>query len=283
MAYETMTPMLAKAADSDYAVPAFNILNHITTRAVLDTCEAERSPVILQTSVATVEQLGVREMAQFLIPMAERAAVPVAIHLDHCRKGALAKACIDAGWSSVMVDFSSLPLEENISKTRGIVEYAKGKRVSVEGELGAVGGVEDDIVVDEAGAHLANVDDSVRFVREAGVDVFAPAIGTAHGFYKRNPVIDFDLFARIKAAVGAPLVIHGGTGLAADVFGRLIRLGAAKINISSALKAAYMDGAEAYLKNNAQRDPLKMDGSIMDSVKAMAREHIGIFNSAGKA
>lgn len=283
MPYQTMIPMLEAAQNDDYAVPAFNILNHITAQAVTDTCGEAGSPVILQTSVATVKQIGVNRLADILIPIAENASVPVAIHLDHCKDLELARLCIDAGWSSVMIDFSSLPLEENISKTSEIVQYAQGKQVSVEGELGAIVGVEDDISVSVADAFSANEDDALRFVEETGIHVFAPAIGTAHGLYKASPNIDFELFERLTKLLSLPLVIHGGTGLSEEVFKRLIKIGAAKINISTALKNAYMDGAKKYLDSAENPNPLKMDASIAQSIRQMALDHIHIFNSAGRA
>lgn len=280
MPYQTMIPILKAAQANHYAVPAFNILNHITARSIVDTCEEARSPVILQTSVATVKQFGVQNLAEFLIPMAKNASIPVAIHLDHCKEDKIAKQCIDCGWSSIMIDYSSLPLEDNILRTREIVEYASGNDISIEGELGAVGGVEDDISVEDHNAHLANEDDSLRFIERTGIHVFAPAIGTAHGLYKSAPRIDFELLGRMTKQFSLPIVIHGGTGLDETVFRRLIELGAAKINISTALKNAYLDGAVAYLEAGAERNPLKMDLSIMESVRKMALEHIRIFGSS---
>ena len=283
MPYQTILPMMEAARDGGYAVPAFNILNHLTARSIIDMCVEKRSPVILQTSVATVKQYGSARLAEFLIPMAKNASIPVAIHLDHCRDTALAKQCVEAGWSSVMIDRSDLPLAENIRQTREVVEYARARNVSVEGELGAVTGVEDDIAVEAEAAHLAGIDDSLRFVEETEVDVFAPAIGTAHGFYKKSPNIEFDLFGQLRRSIAAPLVIHGGTGLGKEVFQKLISLGAAKINISSALKEAYLQGAASYLDAHAVCNALEMDRAIMESVRNMAEIHIEIFGSAQKA
>ena len=281
MPYENLKQMLNKAKNGAYAVPAFNILNHITARAVTNTCARLKSPVILQTSVATVKQCGVEGLAEFIVPMAKNAPVPVAVHLDHCRDADLAKACIDAGWSSVMVDYSHLPLAENIANTRAIADYAAG-RATVEGELGAVSGVEDDISVAEGEDCLADAGEAVEFVATAGIDVFAPAIGTAHGFYKHRPNIDFGLFEKLAGIINVPLVIHGGTGLDAEVFKKLVALGAAKINISSAIKKAYVDGAAAYLKTGG-KNPLEMDAAIAKSVDAVVEQHIKIFGSEGRA
>ncbi len=280
----SMTHMLEAAARGGYAVGAFNIVNELTARAVVACAEALRAPVILQTSVSTVKQIGVLPLIGFLRPLAENAAVPVAVHLDHCKDPALARACVDAGWSSVMIDASHLPLEENIAVTADIVRYASARGVSVEGELGAIGGVEDDIVVREGEASLADVDTSVRFTRETGVHAFAPAIGTAHGLYKGQPKLRFDRFEAIRAAVTPPLVVHGGTGLSEEAFQTLVRLGAAKINISTSLKHAYLGGIHDFLAENPDcADPLKLDKYVQARVEEDVRRHVALFEAAGKS
>ena len=276
--------MLEKAQADGYAVGAFNILSEITARAVVKACEQLRAPVILQTSPATVNQIGVPDLIGFLRSIADNAAIPVAVHLDHCKDLDLCRACIDAGWSSVMIDASHHTLAENISKTKEIVQYAQGKGISIEGELGAIGGVEDDISVSDEDAHLASVSDSVTYTKETGISLFAPAIGTAHGLYKGEPKIDFLRFEEIKSAVAMPLVIHGGTGLAPDVFKKLIKLGASKINISTAVKIAYLDGTKEFMsKNPDNANPLKLDAHIESCVKTMVHEHLDIFCTQDKA
>ncbi|MCL2539387.1 MAG: class II fructose-bisphosphate aldolase, partial [Oscillospiraceae bacterium] len=205
--------MLREATEKGYAVGAYNILNELTARAVVRACEEMRTPVILQTSTSTVKQIGINDIMGFLRSIAENTDIPVSVHLDHCKDLDLCRACVDAGWPSIMVDASHLPLDENIAKTREIVEYAAKKGVSVEGELGAISGVEDDISVSDSESHLASLKDSITFTEQTGVDLFAPAIGTAHGMYKGEPKLDFDRFDEIKRAVSQPLVIHGGTGL----------------------------------------------------------------------
>jgi fructose-bisphosphate aldolase class II len=266
MAYVSMNPILESARKGKYAVGAFNILNHLTAKAVIEAAEELKSPLIIQTSTSTVKSIGMIELIRFLKPMAESATVPVAIHLDHCTDKELAKKCIDAGWSSVMFDGSKLPLEDNIKYSKEIVEYAHKKDVSVEGELGAIFGVEDDIVV-SGETPLATVDGSRKYLVGAHVDAFAPAIGTAHGLYKGKPNIRFDLFSDIEKISPCPLVVHGGTGLEADVFTRLIRDGAAKINVSTAVKIAYIDGMKEYLAQHPNNlEPLKLDKFVSDKV-----------------
>jgi len=280
MPYVNVNEMLERAAGGGYAVGAFNIVNELSARAVVKACEEKNAPVILQTSVATVKQIGVPDLIGFLKNIAENSSVPVAVHLDHCKETELCLACIDAGWSSVMIDASHLPLSENILLTREVVDYARGKGVSTEGELGAISGVEDDLSVSEEDAYLASLEDSIVYVKETGVDIFAPAIGTAHGMYKGEPKLNFERFSEIRNAVGTPLVVHGGTGLAPDVFRKLIGIGAAKINISTALKIAYLSGIKSFIAENPDNtNPLKLDAEAEKSIREMALEHIDIFGT----
>lgn len=277
----TLREILKDVGGRDYAVPAFNILNHLTLKGVLEECEATRSPVIIQTSVATVKFYGVPGLAAMVRAEARLARVPVALHLDHCTDPALARQCVDNGWTSIMIDASHEPFEKNVAVTREIVDYAHAKGVSVEGELGAISGVEDNISVDESAAHMADVGQSREFVLKTGVDAFAPAVGTAHGLYKGEPKIDLERFADIRRNCGdTPLVVHGGTGLSTETFHRFIELGAAKINISTALKQAYLGAVQKYLADSAGKpSPLPMDRHIIDSVRKTAGEHIRLFRS----
>ncbi len=279
MSYVNMKKILENARKNHYAVGAFNIVNYLTAKAAVEAAEELEQPIILQTSVKTVKAFGITEMMSFLKPVAEQAKVEVAIHLDHSTDVAFTKACIDGGWSSVMYDGSQLALKDNIKNTKEIVAYAKPQQVTVEGELGAIVGVEDDIFVKEgAGAH-AKPKDCRRYLDETGIQAFAPAIGTAHGVYKGEINIDYDLFEEINGFSKCPLVLHGGTGLTDEMFHRLIGLGASKINISTAIKIAYCQGMAAYLKTHPeQNDPLKLDGFVKAEVKKVVTEHIQFFS-----
>lgn len=269
-----------QATKGGYAVGAFNVFNDVTARAVVGLCERQNAPVILQTSVKTVAQIGTEELIAMVRPLAEKARVPVALHLDHCKDADIARRCIDAGWSSIMYDGSSLPFSENVANTKEIVRYARQRGVSVEGELGAIAGVEEDIVVDDANGSLADVDLSVQFTEETGVDAFAPAIGTAHGLYKGEVRIDFKRFADIRSKVKTNLVVHGGTGLSDDVFRRLIALGAAKINVSTAIKIAYLRGMT---ECGAFTEPLEADQLLRRRVEEAVARCVRVFGCAGKA
>jgi len=279
MSYVNMEAILQNARKNHYAVGAFNIVNHLTAKAAVEAAEELRQPIILQTSVKTVKVFGIKEMMDFLKSIVENATVDVAIHLDHSTDVAFTKACIDGGWSSVMYDGSKLPLNENITNTKEIIAYAKPKNVTVEGELGAIVGVEDDIYVKEGDSAHAKPADCRIYLDETGINAFAPAIGTAHGVYKGEINIDYDLFEEINGFSKCPLVLHGGTGLTDEMFHRLIALGASKVNISTAIKIAYCQGMATYTKTYPdQNDPLKLDAFTKEEVKKVVTNHIRFFS-----
>lgn len=275
--------VLLEAREQRYAVGAFNIFNHLTARAVIQAAEELKSPLILQTSTSTVKFYGVAELGGMLVTMAEAASVPVVIHLDHCTDLELAKECLDNGWSSVMFDGSKLSLDENIRITKEIVRYARQLNATVEGELGAIVGIEEDVVVDTEEAVLADIDEAKIYVDSCRVDAFAPAIGTAHGLYKGKPVINFELFSEIESNSPCPCVIHGGTGLEDEVFKRLISLGASKINISTAIKIAYFNGLKDFIAQSGNDiEPLKLDEYVANIVKKATKYHLTLFGSENR-
>lgn len=285
MSLVSLKEMLTRATAEGYAIGAFNILNHLTAKAVIDTCEKLNSPVIIQMSVKTVKHIGIKTTVDTILPFLIHAKIPTTLHLDHCTDCDFAKACIDAGFPSIMIDSSKKSLDENIRTTKEIKAYGASKKVDIEGELGAIVGVEEDIQVADDDGKLADAESAERYVQEAGVDAFAPAIGTAHGLYKGEPVIDFDRFAEIKAVTGGvPLVIHGGTGLANEVFKKLMAMGGAKINISTAIKIAYLSSIKEFFENNPKvSEPLQLDAYITAAVSRTVEDHITLFESIGKA
>jgi ketose-bisphosphate aldolase len=269
------------AAQNQYAVGAFNIFNYASAKAALAAAEELDVPIILQTSMATVKKYGAEEIGNMLRLLADRARTNVLIHLDHCTSVELAQKCIDTGWDSVMIDASRLSLEENIKITKEVVAYAHQRGVYVEGELGTIAGVEDEISV--ARSHPAGYEDSHEYVGMTGIDAFAPAIGTAHGLYHGEPTLNFDLVEKLHHSLACPLVIHGGTGLAAATFRRLVAVGAAKINVSTALKHAYVDGCREYLQNNPQKvDPLDLDACVAARITAAVKEHLLLVRKQGE-
>ncbi len=284
MSYVNLRSMLNDARQKRYAIGAFNIVDYTTASAVIKAAERKKSPVIIQTSVKTVKLYGYKPIAGWVRTLAEESSVPVVLHLDHCKDLAVIEKCIDAGWSSVMIDASSFSLEENIRMTRETVKMAASRNVSVEGELGAIVGVEDDIFVNQSESFLADTDSCMVYVKETGIDLLAPAIGTAHGLYHKEPEIDFALLSDIAEKTGMPLAIHGGTGLSEDVFRRCIECGGTKINISTSIKHIFRDSFEKYFKENpGDYEPIRSIKYLEDSATKSIELFMDIFGSSGKA
>ena len=279
-----MNVMLGRAKDAGYAVGAFNILDYNSTKAVILAAEEANAPVIIQTSAKTVIFWGTTAIITWVKQLADSSSVPIALHLDHCKDLDLIEECIDSGWTSVMIDASSKPFEENLSLSRQVVKMARPKNITVEAELGAIVGVEDDIHVKHQDAHLADSEQAIEFCEKVEPDCFAPAIGTAHGIYKGVPKIAYGLLEKIAAKVAPPIALHGGTGLADEVFKKCISLGCAKVNISTQLKYAFIDGFVNYHNaNNTEYNPLKVINAQFDALKTGIVENINLFGSAGKA
>jgi len=284
MAIENMRDMLQKAKNERYAVGAFNILDYNSTKAVVAAAEEINSPVIIQTSAKTVIFWGCSTIRSWVNEIAASSPVPVALHLDHCKDLHLIKDCIDSGWTSVMIDASDKPFEENMAATKQVIEMAKPKDVTVEAELGKITGVEEDIKVADDESRLADPDEAVRFCEELSLDCFAPAIGTAHGIYKGEPKIAFDRLEEISKRTGLPIALHGGTGLSEEVFQKCISLGCAKVNISTQLKHAFIDEFVAYYQaNDEEYNPLKIIEAQFARLKKEIRENLVRFGSTGKA
>ncbi len=284
MSFVNMTDMLIKARDGKYAVGAFNVLDYNSMRAVVETAQELKSPVIVQTSEKTVRFWGFKPMVSWIKELAENTTVPVAIHLDHCKDISFIQNCIEAGWSSVMIDASSKPFEENISLSQQVVKMAKPYGVSVEAELGEIGGIEDGITIKEEDVHLASTTKAKIFLEEVKVDCFAPAIGTAHGIYKGEPKIAFERLKEISQLSDTPLALHGGTGLSEMVFKKCIGLGCAKINISTQLKYAFIDGFFHYHQSNpTEYNPLAVLQAQYIALKQAVTENILLFGSNQKA
>lgn len=279
-----MKDMLKQANRGQYAVGAFNILDYNSMKAVVNAAQELKSPVIVQTSVKTVVLWGHKAMATWAKELCENTTVPIALHLDHCKDVNFIEQCINAGWTSVMIDASSKPFEENVVLTRHVIDKARPFDISVEAELGAIVGVEDDIHVNEQDAHLANPDQSEQFCKELDIDCFAPAIGTAHGIYSGEPKVAFHLVEDIFNRTGIPLALHGGTGLADKVFKKCIHLGCAKVNISTQLKYIHINSFVQYYQNHPKEyNPLKPMEAQYEAIKNAVMENIRLFGGAGKA
>jgi len=284
MSLVNMQQILTQARAQQYAVGAFNIIDYLSMKAVVAAATELAAPVIVQTSVKTVKFWGARTIISWIQELAAAAPIPVAIHLDHCKDIKTIQECIAAGWTSVMIDASARPFEENLALTRQVLEIAQPRNVSVEAELGEIGGVEEEIVVAEADAHLADPEKAARFCRELPLDCFAPAIGTAHGIYKGEPRIAFDRLAEIARRTPVPLALHGGTGLSDEIFRRCIGLGCAKVNISTQLKHTFIDEFITYHQAKpTEYEPVKLLAVQFEQLKNQVQEKIELFGSAGRA
>lgn len=280
-----LTEILTPAFDKRYGVPAINVFNDLTMEAVLATAVAERSPLIVQTSVKTVRSIGAATLFATWEAMTAGIDVPVALHLDHCPDRAVITDCLRRGWNSVLFDASALPVAENRRQTVEVVAEARGYGAHVEGEIESITGVEDGHGSDEDGERQP-LDVVLGFIAATGVDVFAPAIGNAHGVYKQQPTLDFDRVEDIVREAGVPIALHGGSGLTAVQFDRLISLGCAKVNISTALKVAYMKSSLDYLQESARNDkwdPPSLFNHTAAEVQSMVSELMRQFGSAGAA
>lgn len=278
------THLLEAARAQGYGIGAFNVHTLEMLQAVVEAAEETQSPLILQSTVGTVKHLGADYIAAAAQTAAARVKVPIALHLDHCTDFNTIIQCIRAGYTSVMIDASMHPFDENVRQTRRVVEIAKAVGVNVEAELGKVGGVEDDIVVAEHEALMADPDECVRFVELTGVPTLAPAIGTAHGIYKGEPKIDFDRIERIANKVPVPLVLHGGSGIPEEQVKRCISLGMAKMNIATEIRIIFSDAIKkVFAEHPSENDPRKYMVPAKQAVKEAAMEKMRMVGCIGKA
>ncbi len=291
MAIVNAKDMLLKATEENYAVGAFNITNLIQMEAVVAAAIDKKAPLIIQNSVTPSKFLNPKVLANIFKTLAEEAPIPICLHLDHCDDVDYCKKCADVGYTNIMIDASKQNFEENIRQTKEVVDYCHQLgNISVEGELGTVSGIEDQVKVAEDEAALCDPDQAMDFVERTGVDIFAPAIGTAHGVYKtKNPKLDFDRLDEISKRINGsgariPLVIHGGTGLQPDVAKKLVSLGGSKFNVSTDLKHALIDTTYNYIyENRDQYNPGKIDVAVRDAIMERIAYWIDLLGSAGKA
>jgi len=279
-----MKEMLNKADSGKYAVPQFNINNLEWTRFILEECQELNSPVILGVSEGAIKYMGgyktVSNLVKSLISDLT-ITIPVALHLDH---GSSYESCIkaiDNGFTSVMIDASKYPLEENINITKQVVLYAKDKNVTVEAEVGAVGGEEDGIANELA---YAKIEDAVKLVDSTNIDFLAPALGSVHGIYKGKPKLDFERMVKIHELTNLPLVLHGGSGIPDELIKKAISCGITKININTELQIAWSNAVRIFLNENDKvYDPRKIIKGGEIAMKEMIKEKIILFGSNNKA
>ena len=274
-----------RAFDERYGVAAFNVFNDLTLEAVLAAAVEQRAPVIVQTSVKTVRVVGADVIIAMWKAMTAGIEVPVSLHLDHCPDRAVITECLEKGWNSVLFDAHELPVEENQRQTVEVVAQARAVGASVEGEIEAITGIEDDHGSDEE-AEQQGLEVALEFIRTTGVDVFAPAIGNAHGVYASEPKLNAQKVTDLVEAQPVPIALHGGSGMTDAQFTDLIARGCAKVNISTAIKMAYMRSNLDFLRRAEERDtwdPPSLFKAVRADVMAVAGDHMRLFGSAGKA
>lgn len=285
MGLVSMKEMMIKGKKEGYAIGQFNINNLEFTQAILQAAEEEKSPVILGVSEGAARYMGgfitVVHMVKGLM-IDYKITVPVAIHLDHGSSFDKCKEAIDAGFTSVMIDASHHPLEENIEITSQVVEYAHSHGVSVEAELGTVGGQEDDIIAD--GVIYANPQDCAELVSRTDIDCLAPALGSVHGPYKGEPNIGFAEMEEISKLSDLPLVLHGGTGIPVKDIQRSISLGTAKINVNTENQIVATKAIRDLLNSDPDvYDPRKYLIPARNAIKNTVQGKMRDFGSSGKA
>jgi len=261
----TADTLLLDAQKHGYAVGAFNIENMEMAQAVAEAVSALGAPAIFQTTPSTVKYGGPGLLAAIMRTVAQESKSPIAVHLDHGDGFSMAMQALRAGYTSIMIDGSLLSFEDNIALSARVVEACKPNGIPVEAELGKVGGKEDDHESDNA---YTDPKEAAEFVARTGVQSLAIGIGTAHGFYQGEPKLDVDRLSEIRAAVDIPLVLHGASGIGADVLAECVRRGISKINFATELRVAYSDGVKACLaKDGKVFDPKKYGAMGRDSVR----------------
>ena len=279
-----MKELLKVANENQFAVPAFNISDYSMFNGVMDICEKSKTPVIIaihpdELSHITVDAVcGIRERAL-------SSKIPVCIHLDHGSSIPQILTAIQCGFTSVMIDGSTLPFDKNINLCKEVVALAHSVGVSVEGELGTIGAVD---AYGESGADViiyTNPDDAVIFVEKSGVDTLAVAIGTSHGIYPKDmkPKLELDLLRQISEKVKVPLVLHGGSNNSDVEVAKAVTLGVSKVNISSDIKVAYYDKMREVLKELEVREPNVIQPPCEEALKKVALHKIRLFKAEGKA
>ncbi|GGI00778.1 MULTISPECIES: class IIb fructose-bisphosphate aldolase FdaB [Mammaliicoccus] len=281
----SMKEMLIKAKENGYAVGQYNINNLEFAQAILQASQEENAPVILGVSEGAGRYIGgFKTVVKIVEGLIEdyNVTIPVAIHLDHGSSFEKCKEAIDAGFTSVMIDASHHSFEENIEITSKVVEYAHANGVSVEAELGTVGGQEDDVVAE--GVIYADPKECQELVERTGIDTLAPALGSVHGPYKGEPNLGFKEMEEIGASTGVPLVLHGGTGIPTHDIKKAITFGTAKINVNTENQISSVKAVREVLNNDSEvYDPRKYLGPAREAIKATVKGKIQEFGTSNQA
>lgn len=283
MALVSSTELLKKAREEGKAIPAFNIHNLETIQAVAEAAYELDSPVIIQTTPGTLKHAGIEYVSAIVKEAAAKYPIPIVLHMDHCPDYGTLVDCIRHGYTSLMVDGAHLDYGGNVALVQSIVKMAHAVGIHVEGEIGKIGGVEDDLFVTEAEAAYTVPEEAKQFAEETGVDSLAVAIGTAHGMYKGEPKLDFERIDAIKHLVAVPLVLHGASGVPDESVKKAIALGMAKVNIATELKNPMADAIRESLAQAGQNDPRSYMGKAREAVKAVAKNKIRLCGTEGFA
>lgn len=275
--------MLKKAQTEHYAVPAFNIHNLETMQVVVETATELQSPVILACTPGTYSYAETENILAIANALSKKHNIPLAVHLDHHEEYNDITSKINAGVRSVMIDGSHFPYEENIAIVKQVVEYAHRYDVSVEAELGRLGGVEDDLIVNDKDALYTNPKQALDFIEKTGIDSLAIAIGTAHGLYKSEPKLDFDRLSEIRSMVDIPLVLHGASGVPEKDVRECIKRGICKVNVATELKIAFSDALKQYfIEHPDANDPRHYMKPAKAAMKDIVKKIITTCGCAGK-
>lgn len=277
----TMNEVLKDAKEKGYGVGAFNFHNQDILEAILHAAEELHAPVIAMVTPPYIQNLGLEVCAAMGKELAKKCKVPMVLHFDHGNSFELAMKCVVNGFTSIMFDGSRLPLEENIRATKQVADVCHAVGVSIEGELGAIGGVEDGMNQGD-GNNLVIPEEACMFVEKTGVDVLAPSIGTAHGIYKKEPVLDYTRLGKVCALTDCYLALHGGSGLTEEQFKKMIAEGINKVNVGTELKLGWANAAKNAMEAGIM-EPSKIRTQCLSSVQEIVKGKIKIFGSENRA
>ncbi len=275
--------LIKHAKENNYAIPAFGFVNLEGAKAAIEAAEEANSPVILQTTQGGVDYAGHSQLAAIAISLANESKVPVALHMDHGRDIKYIEESIRLGYTSLMIDGSPLSLEDNISITNEVIAMEKGEDISIEAELGSIGGKEDDVEEDEV---FTKLDEAIEFINKTngGVDMLAIACGTSHGFYTKEPNLNQELIKEIYESTNIPIVLHGGTGVPLEQITESINNGVVKANFDSELKKAIIEGVMEYMNNNPKAYDLRKINRVgINKAKEVALSKIYAVKSNDKS
>lgn len=275
--------LIQKAREHKKAIAAFNIHNLETIQAVVEGATELNSPVIIATTPGTLRHAGIENVAAIVKAMALKTSIPITLHMDHCPSFDTIVSCIQSGYTSVMIDGAHLEYAKNVELVKSVVKMAHAVGVQVEGEIGKIGGVEDDLFVNEADAAFTIPTEAQQFAKDTGIDTIAVAIGTAHGMYKGEPKLDYKRIEEIDSLVTIPLVLHGASGVPDASVRKAIALGMAKVNIATELKNPMVAAIRESLKNPDENDPRNYMGAAKEAVKEVVKKKIRLCGTEGFA